>query len=146
MTINYKGVNGSVKLTSEGIIIRRRGFLGFWLFGLRGGKSIPFASITAIQFKRAGLFSGYIQFTVKGGNENLGGLWAAMSDENTVLFWHNNHAFEELRALVDQKIAGISSGGRISVADEIAKFATLRDRSVITDDEFARKKRDLLEL
>ena len=36
------------------------------------------------------------------------------------------------------------TGGTVSVADEIKKFADLKEQGIITEDEFATKKKELL--
>lgn len=49
----YKGYNGTLILTDSGVIIKR-GIKGFLLGGgkLRGDKTIPYASIVAVQLKK----------------------------------------------------------------------------------------------
>lgn len=69
------------------LVITPRGFLGFLIKGFKGAKTIPFRSITAVQFREAGAVSGYLQFTIPGGIEGRGGaLEAAGGDENTFVF------------------------------------------------------------
>jgi hypothetical protein len=43
-----------------------------------------------------------------------------------------------------ERVAGSGKDGGSSAADELAKFAALRDQGVITEEEFERKKQDLL--
>lgn len=148
--MHFKGHNGQIDLFEDRVVISRKGALGFLTQGLKGDKAIPFSSITAIQFRDAGAFAnGYIQFTVKGGIESRGGIFAAGADENTVMFRQGKQAeeFSRLRALVETKImSSKADNGPVSAADELAKFAALRDRGIITVEEFQQKKRMLLGL
>ena len=69
-----KGVAEVLVVYEDKVTITPKGVLGLMPIGLKGTKTIPFGSITGIQFKDAGtLFSGYIQFTIPGGNESKGG-------------------------------------------------------------------------
>lgn len=145
----FKGHNGQIETFEDRIVISRKGALGFLTQGIKGDKAIPFSSITAVQFKDAGFLNGYIQFTVKGGIESRSGVGAAGSDENTVMFRQGKQAeeFSRLRALVETKIMSAkANNGPVSAADELEKFAALRDRGIITVEEFQQKKRALLGL
>jgi hypothetical protein len=145
--MTYRGFGGTVEVMGDGLVISRHGVLSFFAQGLKGQKSIPFSSITAVQFKPASIWTnGYIQFSIKGGIENRGGLMSAGGDENSVIFQEKSQAqFEELKALVERKIAeSKTASSPASVADEIAKFAALRDQGILTSEEFDKKKRLLL--
>ncbi len=69
LPIEAKGVNGTVIFDGQAIAIRRKGMMARATVG-KGDKMIPVASVTAVQFKPAGMVRGFIQFTVPGGNEN----------------------------------------------------------------------------
>ena len=65
--MHFDGLNGQIEVLEDRIVISRKGVFGFLTQGLKGDKMIPFASITAVQFKTASaFFNGYIQFTVMG--------------------------------------------------------------------------------
>jgi len=82
-----KGVQDLLEVFDDKVLITPKGILGFMNKGLKGTKTIPFTSISAIQFREAGaIFSGFLQFTIPGGNESKGGLVAAAGDENTFMF------------------------------------------------------------
>jgi len=110
----YSGYNGTLILAENTVIIKR-GVKGVLLGGgsLRGEKSIPYSSIAAVQFKKAGLTAGYLQLTLIGGSEAKGGLMQAATDENTIMFHaSSNKKFEEAKELIEQRIlAAKSSGG-----------------------------------
>ena len=62
---NMKGVQDLLEVFEDKVTITPKGILGFMNKGLKGTKSIPFTSITAIQFKEAGaVFSGFGQSAV----------------------------------------------------------------------------------
>jgi len=100
MTDFFKGHNGQVSLSADSLTISRQGFLGFISQGLKGDKRIPYSSITAVQFKKAGwLTNGYIQFSMLGGIESRGGIRKATRDENSIMFRSSqNKDFARLRS------------------------------------------------
>jgi hypothetical protein len=142
-----KGVNGQLLVKRDRVVIIRKGLMAFATQGLKGDKEIPYTSITAIQFKRSGMTRGYIQFTVPGGNEHRGGVLSSGQDENTVMF-ADNAAFEFAKSLIEQyqqaMRAPAPQAAAPSAADELAKFAALRDSGVISQEDFEAKKRQLL--
>ena len=86
-TYRMRGVQDLLEVFEDRVAITPQGFLGFLNKGLKGTKTIPYASITAIQFRKAGpIVSGYLQFTLGGGLESRGGVLAATKDENTFMF------------------------------------------------------------
>jgi hypothetical protein len=105
----YKGLNGILVLGENELVVKRggRGFLT--QRKLRGDKHIRYADIVGIQFKKAGVAAGYIQFGTKGGHEASGGLRDAIRDENTVSFnsAKNSKRFEEAKARIQAKLDGV---------------------------------------
>lgn len=148
----YDGlVNGTVELTDNQLIIRRKGVLGFLTQGLKGEKRIPFRSVTSVQFRAAGMLSnGYIQFGIAGGKESGGGIMAATTDENTVMFKKAvNEQFAQLRDAVEARADSARGGGietvsRPSPLAELAQLAELHKQGILTDAEFERQKNRLL--
>jgi len=85
--LSLKGSNGQIELYEHFLLITRKGLTGFLTHGFDGAKIIFLKALTGIQFKSAGKATkGYIQFVFQGSQESKGGLKAAVSDENTVLF------------------------------------------------------------
>ena len=76
--------------------------MGSGLF--KGDKEIFLDQISAVQLKKASaLISGYIQFTIPGGNEKLKGIFEATDDENTVMFRKDqNKVAEEIKNMIYQ--------------------------------------------
>jgi len=148
----FKGYNGTLIITDTGVIIKR-GAKGFLLGGgmLRGDKTIPYSSIIAVQLKKAGLVAGYLQLTLKGGSEAKGGLFQSAIDENTINFqaWgENNQLFIEAKEIIERNILKTENSGHkeTSKADELEKYAKLKEKGIITEEEFQAKKKQLLGL
>lgn len=145
--LQAKGVNGRIELFANKICIRRKGVLGFLTQGLKGDKEIMISSITSVQFKKAGMLTnGYIQFAFMGGKEAKEGIFQAVTDENTVMFnMKQQPDFErikhELAKRLQAKTALLTAS---SGADEIAKLADLREKGILTEEEFQQKKKQIL--
>ncbi len=143
----FKGYNGTLILTDTGVVIKR-GLKGVLLGGgmLRGDKTIPYRSIVAVQLKKAGMTAGYLQLTLKGGSESKGGLFQSTTDENSINFHFNkNKDFEEARQLIEEKISSSEGTGSTNL-NNLEKLAELKDKGIITQEEFDQKKKMLLGL
>ena len=150
MEKEYKGYNGTLVLTDTGVIIKR-GLKGVLLGGgfLRGDKTIPFKSIVAVQLKKAGMTAGYIQLTLTGGSEAKGGLFQSTTDENTINFhsWGNNNSkFEEAKKTIEDKISQDSRPTQSNSFSDLEKLAELKEKGIITEEEFQQKKKQILGL
>ena len=149
-SLEMQGVGENLVVYADKLTITPRGVMGFMTKGLKGTKTIYFASITGVQFREAGaILSGYLQFTIPGGNESKGGVFAAASDENTFMFAgkDNNPLARKILEYVEVQLGTknapvqVVSGG---VADELAKLAELRSGGVLSDSEFEQAKKKLL--
>ena len=144
-----KGVSDELEVFENKLTMTPKGLLGFMTKGLQGTKTIPFSSITAIQFKKSGLVSGYIQFTLQGGKESVGGAFAAASDENSFMFAGQNELAEKIKDYIEEKIqsAKISppteAQGK-NPADEITKLFELKEKGILSEDEFQKAKQKIL--
>lgn len=151
--IEAKGHTGAVSFDGQHVTIIRKGFLARASVG-KGEKRLHVGQIAAVQWKPAGpLVNGFIQFTVPGGNERRSAFGSQTSsaahDENSVVFTRKQMPdFERLRAAIDEAIsrqhAPQDGAGYGSVADELAKLASLRDGGVITAADFEVVKAKLL--
>lgn len=146
---NMKGVQDLLEVFEDKVTITPKGILGFMNKGLKGTKSIPFTSITAIQFKEAGaVFSGFLQFTIPGGNESRGGVFSAASDENSFMFANksNNELAIKIKEYIEGNVRELrapshgASQSTISLADELKKLASLRDSGILSEQEFQTAK------
>ncbi len=146
------GVNGQLEVENDRIRIKRAGLLGFLTQGLKGDKEIQLSSITSIQFKEAGtMFNGYIQFAFIGGQETKSGIYDAAGDENTVMFNRKQmpdfvaakKSIEQLRDRLTKPSVQTSPDNSL---DQLEKLAALRDKGIVSEEEFAAKKKQLLGL
>ncbi|MDQ7794107.1 MAG: SHOCT domain-containing protein [bacterium] len=146
-----KGINGQLTVKPQLVVISRRGILAFATQGLKGDKEIRIDQISSIQLKRAGMLTnGYIQFSFLGGAETKGGLFDAVSDENTVMFNISQQpAFLKAKEMIEagiERSRRATSAPQVSVADEITKLAQLVEQGFLTREEFEAKKKQLLGL
>ncbi len=149
LKISARGVNGQIELYANKVCIRRKGVLGFLTQGLKGDKIIMIPTISSIQFKKAGMLTnGYIQFAFMGGQEAKGGIFQGTQDENTVMFTTKQQPlFEQIRDAMENRIqAGNRPSSTSSDADELSKLADLRDKGILTEEEFQQKKKQILGL
>jgi hypothetical protein len=146
----FEGRSGTLILTETGVTIKRSG--GLLSSHGTGEKNIPYKSITAVQFKTAGLTVGFIQLTLKGGVEAKGGAFEAVTDENTVTFGteEKTREFEKAKSIIEQKIISANSTGSASSnnndLDQLEKLASLKDKRIISEEEFQAKKKIILGL
>lgn len=145
-----KGHNGKIELYANKICLKKEGLMSMIAEGSKGDKNIMISAISSIQFKKSGLMNGYIQFTFTGSQEAKKGMMESMSDENTLTFTSGQQkSFEKLRDMIEKRIESkntptVVTTSSLSSADEIMKFANLRDKGIITEDEFIQKKKELL--
>jgi hypothetical protein len=142
MRLEANGVSGSLVLDGDRLILKKKG----WPYGHKSEKTIPLRSITATQWKPAGLLTnGYIQIVYAGSVEKRGGVFDAAKDENSVMFLQRDQAaFDAIRAAIAAEGAAAPQSPGGSLADELGRLADLRDRGVLTEDEFASQKARLL--
>ena len=152
MSISAKGNNGTIEVNDYNVIIRRSG-LNARLLGLRGDKEIMIKNITAIQFKKPGILTnGFIQFAFSGSSESKGGVFDATKDENSVVFTSKElRNFEAVRDFINQRRndlhndkPSIPQQSNDDIYTQIEKLSELKDKGIITPDEFDRKKQQLL--
>lgn len=134
-----KGQTKSIIVGEDAVTIQPRALY----HGFIGEKQIPYSSITAIQFKEAGSWlAGFIQFSIHGGMEWRG---QVNQDENALQFDKAaNDEFGQLRNFVEERMASASAPQAASTVDELAKLAALKDRGILTEEEFALQKAKLL--
>lgn len=146
-----KGVGGDLELLEDKIRIVRRDGLAILAHGLKGDKEIFINQISSIQFRKAGaLTNGYIQFAFIGGSEAKGGMLQATTDENTVFFNQKNEDdFSAIKYMIEDRIHQLKKMDRIDYKkglslDDLEKLAELKEKGIITEEEFQIKKRQIL--
>ena len=120
--------------------------------GIKGSKTVPFESITAIQYREGNnLTNGYVQISIKGYQESKKGLFDAAQDENSIMFRkENNKVFKEIADLIQEKIIEFSSKAsnnvtsQISISEEIEKLNNLFKSGAISEEEFTKAKDKLI--
>jgi len=124
----------------------------------RRDKAILIRHITSVEVKKPGAFDGFIQFSIAGGTPHdssftlTGGAFDAARDENSVTFG-GMEAYDialKIKVSIESWTPTGASAGRghgeppFSAADEIRKLKALLDEGVLTPEEFAAKKTQLL--
>ncbi|MCX7422599.1 MAG: SHOCT domain-containing protein [Planctomycetia bacterium] len=124
------------------------------LFASQREKAILIRNISSVEVKEPGGFAGFIQFSIAGGvarnssHTFSGGSFDAVGDENSVVFGDRDSyqtALKIKQYVETYQEKSSSSGSPTSAADEIVKLKALMDQGIITPEEFATKKRRLIE-
>lgn len=146
------GENGILKVNENTIELIRKG-LTAKLIGLRGTKEIMIKDITSIQLKEPGfLTNGFIQFAFPGSQESKAGTFDAAKDENSIIFNKKQKTqFIQIRDLINDKRKNLHNQANQPNAvsnqyDDLEKLAGLRDKGIISDEEFTIKKKQILGL
>lgn len=141
------GVGDILCVYEDRVVIQHKGVLNFFTMGMKGDKTLYYADITSVQFKKPGLLSGYIQFSLPGGKEDTGGLSSAFQDENTITLSGNAAEAEKVVNYINQRLREVKTNkvqATFSPADELRKFKELLDMGIISQQEFDAKKRQLI--
>ena len=153
--VSANGYTGQVHFDGTYIItITGKGFVARLFVG-KGEKRIPLGSVASVQWEPAGgRVNGFIQFEIpgQGGTRSAFGRQTsdAARDENSVVFTARQMPeFERVRWVIDQAIATRHNApsqvrAPVSVADEMAKLAALRDQGLLSLQEFEQQKTRLL--
>ncbi len=147
---SIKGTDDLLEVFEDRLTITPQGFLSSLIKGFSGTKTIPFASITAIQFRKGTAWStGYIQFTLPGGNESKGGIYEAMADENAFGFFTRDNAIvSEIKEHIEEamrKSRTLQVPQARSISDELQKLSDLKRQGFLSEEEFQAAKRKLIE-
>ncbi len=149
-----EGVNCHVLLMEDRVRIQQKEEKTFPDQVAKGVRDIPLARISLVRIRKATNFgNGYIQFALIGSASATARDPA--KDENTVAFrGANEPEFARLKAAIETKLS--AKGVAVSLTpplrsapayvEELEHLAALRERGIITEDEFAAKKRQILGL
>ena len=145
------GINGRVLLFKDVVRIKRIGVGNVLSGASKIEKDILISQIVSIQFKKAGLLNnGYIEFILLHNHERHDKNSEYEIYDSIVTFRPGQQrAFEAFREALEAKLTGgLNKAPSVAATDldELDKLASLRDRRVITEDEFNRKKKQLLGL
>lgn len=109
-------------------------------FSLKGTKTIPFASINAIEFREAGSFIiGNLQFSVAGNDDKTIG-------ENLFTFAKDkNAAAIQAKDFIESKMKeGRKPQSKMNISDDLQKLVQLRNQGDLSDEEFVAAKKKLM--
>lgn len=153
--IAYNGYNADVYVYDDKVVIIGKGYNK----GI-GEKSIPMASISAVQFVPSnGMTNGYLTFNVLGevasSRGGIGSGYHARQSENTVIVKTpaDDNVLRKIKNFVDQAKVNASHSNSATIiqqtaspAEELKKMKELLDMGILTQEEFDAKKKQLLGL
>lgn len=124
--------------------VNARAILTHNVFG--GNKKIFYQNMIGVQFKESSTFIlGYIQFETANTSSKDN-----FNSENSVTFSHlkvSNEYVKQAVDFVEKKIISLKNPtnmSNISSADELLKFKNLLDSGIISQEEFEKKKKELI--
>ena len=151
---DLKGVRGRhMKIYEDRVVLTVKATLGSFITGniSDGEKTIYFEDCIGVQFKESGLQIGYLQFETAGRlmnnassnffNENTF-TWDTTVQTNEFMKKVADYARERVRAC--KHSAAAPAAPAVSGADELKKFKELLDLGIITQEEFDKKKQQIL--
>ena len=126
-----------------------------WVLAAQRERSIQIRAISSVEVKKPGIVTeGFIQFSIAGGHARdssftwTGGAFDAAADENSIVF-ADQDAYEialQIKEYVENfQEKSSSPSSPASAADEIFKLKELMDQGIITRQEFAKRKRRIME-
>lgn len=152
-TLKIVGTNNKVIMVKDNTIkiVKRSGMLS-----TKREKVIPVTNTSGVEVKKPGaVFCGYIQIQIAGQQSSVstytmsGGTVDVLKDENAVVFVGDENyktALEMQRHILNYNPAQQGAAAPLSDADELLKFKKLLDDGVISQEEFAAKKKQILGL
>ena len=155
-----KCTNGILTVYEDKVVISRKTLGGFITQNIKGDKTFFYSDLSSVEYRKPSILAnGYIKFITAGTKEtkqNIGILgntkMNALSDENTLILRAFNKEIpnksEEIYNYIMKKISECKNNNvniiNTSNADEILKFKKLLDEGIISQEEFERKKQELL--
>ncbi len=152
ISMRAEGVNANLLLLEDRVRIQRKEEKTFLNQGFKGQKDILFSQISSVRLKRATtLGNGYIHFALLGKGETQG--VDPARDENTVIYRGARQVeFERIKVAIETRMAASQTNipqpppSALSYIEELEQLAVLRSKGIITEEEFAAKKRQILEI
>lgn len=157
-TFILKCTNGILEVYEDKVVISRKSVGGFITQSLKGDKTFFYSDLTGVEYRKPTIMAnGYIKFIASGTqetNHSIGKLGMttadAAKDPNALILRAFNKEVpkksEEIYNYILEKIHEYKEKGtnNISNADEIMKFKQLLDQGIISQEEFDKKKQELL--
>jgi hypothetical protein len=150
--IEATGLNAGVMLFKDVVRLQRLGLRNLLSGASRIEKDILISQIISIRFKKAGLLSnGYIELVLMHYHEKNDKEPEDETEDVIVSFRPGQQkAFEAFREMLEAKMTSGAVVRAPTVAttdlDQLEKLASLLDKGIITEEEFSRKKKQLLGL
>jgi hypothetical protein len=152
-----KSINGQrLKVYEDGVVLLERGMKADDL--APDYRSFLYDEITRVEFKNCGWFKGTMEFKLRGSSRRLNELNAGNASSTIFEFSKTSlpenrllaQKMEKINMFIQLKIEASQTANRnqagtvVSVADEIIKFKQLLDQGVLSQEEFDKKKKELL--
>jgi len=150
--IEATGLNARVLLLKDVVRVQRIGWRNALSGASRVERDVLIRQIVSINFKKAGLLSnGYLEVELIHYDESHKDESGRETDDVIISFRPGQQkAFEAFREMLEARVASSAATRAASPAatdlDQLEKLASLRDRGIITEEEFHRKKRQVLGL
>ena len=140
-------------INNDSITISRSGLMAKMKYGHTGERTFMIDQISAVELKEAGLIMGYIQFIIAGTVAKKQPLFASQkdrADDNTVMFSNKNlnSVAREIKEYIEKYKSNASSNNANvqSAAAQVKELKELLDMGAISQKEFDKKKKELLNL
>ena len=154
-----KGGKAIIEINNSILTISRPGLLSKLSQGFKDDKSIMIEKITSVQVKKNTIWTrGYIQFTIAGEiAKNVGAVNGAI-DENIIYFSGSkkdtiskyNEAADEIKKYVEDFNSNQNNTIVVqnvkSPVEQVKELKELLDMGTISQEEFDKKKKELLDL
>lgn len=152
------GGKSIIKIDDNTLTISRPGLMSKMSLGFTGDKTIMINQISGVQIKKVGLARGYIQFIMAGTREVKSGIIGGKIDENVVYsdssFKRSNKQinddFEEIKKYIEDFNSNQNNTTVVqnvkSPVEQVKELKELLDMGAISQEEFDKKKKELLNL
>lgn len=153
-----KGGKSIIKINGNTLTISRPGLMSKMSLGFTGDKTIMINQISGVQIKKVGLARGYIQFIMAGTKEVKSGIIGGKIDENVVYSDSSfkksnkqiNDDFEEIKKYIEDFNSNQNNTTVVqnvkSPVEQVKELKELLDMGAISQEEFDKKKKELLNL
>lgn len=163
--MRLKCTNGLLLVYEDRVIISRNTPIGFMAQGAKGDKTFFYKNLSSIEYRKPSLWAnGYMKFIIAGTidttqkqkSNNIMDMTRTnlMDDSNSVVLRAFNKSVpeesEKIYKYILERMEYYNNANnntivnQISSADEILKFKKLLDEGIITQEEFEKKKNELL--
>lgn len=145
-----KGNNGIVLFDNETLTISRKGFSG--VQGNSGDTYIPLKSLVYIKLQKPyAATNGFIQFVTSGSPEITDTLKAVQNSSCVIVTAEQYEKFVAFKEIVEEHMSYLSDsdvdedvGPQSDILETIEKLSELKDKGILSEEEFQAKKKDLL--